>query len=353
MIVFETSINTCSSLARLNCHVSCKRYLNHHRITNNHLLDVGMTGSAVAGGHTPESIARQGLKKDWDKPLFLNRIFQQIPGHPFWITWLLCYESGYLLSCGNVWCSEVSWKRKMWQSSGFCPLGLDDFLEKNLSQVNDHAYFFAKKIGGGINPKIGDTWWYVQLLPCETSCLCWRRNWGEACYECYTARLYKFHIQPGSNVGSLDFFIWMLKYLCHLYPKDPCEYHRSCCEGEAISPNKCCDFCRPTFLNSQAKGAPPAPSAPPVVCDLALRRCPWFSGDSAAFRRFHRFQLRWLGHSKRRRHGWTRTWHAWLGSQEKDCYMAYNISKTTREEMLGFCRQDCSKIEEKQNNEKQ
>ena len=31
----------------------------------------------------------------------------------------------------------------------------------------------------------------------------------------------------------------------------------------------------------------------------------------------------------------------------------YNISKTTiREEMLGFCRQDCSKIEEKQNNEK-
>ena len=128
---------------------------------------------------------------------------------------------------------------------------------------------------------------------------------------------------------ELGFFIWMLKYLCHLYPKDPCEYHRSCCEGEAISPNKCCDFCCPTFLNSQAKGAPPAPSAPPVVCDLALQRCPWFSGDSATFfRRFHRFQLHWLGHSKRRRHGWMRTWHAWLGSQEKDCYvhcyMVYN-----------------------------
>lgn len=177
--------------------MSCKRYLNHHRITSNNLLDVGMTGSAVAGGHTPESIARQGLKKDWDKSLFLNRIFQQIQGHPFWITWLLCYESGYLLSCGNVWCSEVSWKRKMWQSSGFCPLGLDDFLEKNLSQVNDHAYFFAKKIGGGINPKIGDMWYiyihiYVPLLPGNVNTFdpwvlgvfCRRRNWGEACYEC-------------------------------------------------------------------------------------------------------------------------------------------------------------------------
>lgn len=128
---------------------------------------------------------------------------------------------------------------------------------------------------------------------------------------------------------ELGFFIWMLKYLCHLYPKDPCEYHRSCCEGEAISPNKCCDFCCPTFLNSQAKGAPPAPSAPPAVCDLALRRCPWFSGDSATFfRRFHRFQLHWLGHSKRRRHGWMRTWHAWLGSQEKDCYVHCYIAAT-------------------------
>ena len=69
MVVFETSINTCSSLARLNCHESCKRYLKHHRITSNTLLDVGMTGSAVAGGHTPESIARQGLK-DWVTSLF-------------------------------------------------------------------------------------------------------------------------------------------------------------------------------------------------------------------------------------------------------------------------------------------
>ena len=234
---------------------------------------------------------------------------------------------------------------------------------------------FAKKNGGGISQKIGDMWYiyiYVPLLPGNVNTFDpWVLGVFLSASELRWSLLWMLHSKalqvphPTRLKGwELGFFIWMLKYLCHLYPKDPCEYHRRCCEGEAISPNKCCDFCCPTFLNSQAKGAPPAPFAPPVACDLALRRCPWFSGDSAAFFAGSTgSSCAGLGTASG---GGTGEWglgtHGWGAKKKIAMYIAtlllhgiqdlYNISKTTREEMLGFCRQDCSKIEEKQNNEK-
>ena len=84
---------------------------------------------------------------------------------------------------------------------------------------------------------------------------------------------------PAQTFGAwffhLEYFCWNTCVTCT--PRTPVNITGAVVKVRQFLPTNVVKFVN-SFLNSQAKGAAPALSAPPVVCDLALRRCPWFSG---------------------------------------------------------------------------